>query len=37
MSSALNTWTDDIDAVLSRIDAHDEVGRAKGEYFKEQQ
>ena len=29
--------TNEMDAVLSKIDACEEVGRAKGEFFKEQQ
>lgn len=35
-ASTLSSWTQDVDAVLSKIDACEEVGRAKGEFFKEQ-
>ena len=33
---ALSSWTADLDAVLSKMDACDEVGRAKGAFFREQ-
>jgi hypothetical protein len=32
----LSSWTADLDAVLSKMDACDEVGRAKGAFFREQ-
>jgi len=34
--AALSSWTADLDAVLSKMDACDEVGRAKGAFFREQ-
>jgi hypothetical protein len=34
MSDTLSSWTKDIDAMLSKLDACDEVVRAKREYFK---
>ena len=35
-ASAVASWTRDVDAVLSRLDACEEVGRAKGAFFEEQ-
>ena len=35
-ASAVASWTKDVDAVLSRLDACEEVGRAKGAFFEEQ-
>ena len=37
MSRALSSWTRDVDAVLSKLDACDEVVNAKQVYFKEKQ
>ena len=34
-ASAVASWTRDVDAVLSRLDACEEVGRAKGAFFEE--